>query len=234
MALSLNGKHERSPGARTDDLGPCDDELFAEERLIMKGGVVTVFRFAEDRDFEFAAAKRFELRRRGIENLDADPGMARAHAGDKLDQIPGCDGSHDSKLQLSLLQARELAGTLCSEACLLVDFVDVWLDDAAEFGEMGLVALAVEQSSPELLLKQSYRSGQRRLGYLGGCASEVELFDKCTKIADLAISKGRSPFGNERILQSGTPIFEKLQSVPRCVQGPRMGRSQSACHAQIR
>ena len=105
-------------------------------------------------ELKLTAAQRFvEFGSRGVDEFDADPRVARAHAGDKLDQVLRCDGAHDPQLQLSLLQARELAGSLCGEASLLVDFVDVRLDDAAEFGEMGLVALSVEQRSSEFLFE---------------------------------------------------------------------------------
>jgi hypothetical protein len=58
---------------------------------------------------------------------------------------------------------------------------------------MGLIALSVEQRASEFLFEQSDRPGQRRLRYFASFrgSSEVELFDKRTKITDLAHFQGK-------------------------------------------
>src|ERR1043166_9244928 len=59
--------------------------------------------------------------------------------------------------------------------------------DPAEFGQMGVSTLAVEQQAAQLLLEQLDGAGQRRLGDVAllGRAGEVELVCHRQKIADL-------------------------------------------------
>ena len=64
-----------------------------------------VFCLAENGDLKLSAAQRFvEFGGRGVDELDADPGVTRAHAGDKLNQISRRDRAHHAQPKLSLLQ----------------------------------------------------------------------------------------------------------------------------------
>jgi hypothetical protein len=118
--------------------------------------------------------------------------VTRAHAGEELNQISRRDRAHHAQPKLCLLEFRELLGALRGQAGLFVDLVDVWLDDPAEFGEMGLAALSVEQRASEFLFEQSDRPRQSRLGYFATLrrSREIEFLDKGPKISNLAHFQG--------------------------------------------
>ena len=113
--------------------------------------------------------------------------MARAHLGDEVEQIGRRDRAHQPKAQRRLLQPDEFLRLALGVLGAAEDLLEVWLERAAQFGEVGVGALAVKQRAAKLFFQLLDGAGQRGLRNVGALrrAREVQLLAQREEVANL-------------------------------------------------
>ena len=165
-----------------------DLELLAIERHVMQPFVGTKLRQREDRDIELSAGEALLQRGGGgVEDVQFDAGMARAHRRNEIEQMGRCNRAHQPEPQRRLLQPHEFLRLALGVLGAAVDLLQIGLERAAELGEMRVGALAVKQRTAQLffeLLDGARQRGLRDVAALGR-AGEVQFLAEAEEIADL-------------------------------------------------
>ncbi len=81
----------------------------------------------------------------GIGELQLDPGVMPLDRSDQVDDLIRSDRAHDAQLERALLKAGEIFRQAFRLMRLVVDLLEMRLHHRAEFGEVGVRPLAMEQ-----------------------------------------------------------------------------------------
>lgn len=113
----------------------------------------------------------------------------------------GADRAHGAEFQGQPFQLPDSARVRLRSVRLLQHGFDIGRHRAAEFGEMRLCALAMEERAAKFGFQSLDRAGERRLGDAAclGCAREVELTRERDEIADLLHLHRSRPTSNGQI-----------------------------------
>src|SRR5215208_1334967 len=113
--------------------------------------------------------------------------MPRLQSADEIEQFIRLYGAHNSELQRCLFELAEVESLALRLRGLRVDLLEVGLYRSAEFGQMGVGPLPVEERASELLLEQLDRTCERRLRHVAalGRPREVEFFAHREEVPDL-------------------------------------------------
>ena len=86
--------------------------------------------------------------RHGLEQGQLDTGMATAEPAQEADEMDRPDRAHHTDTQVCLVQPDEAARQLLRLSCLRHHLAQLGLDQQAERGQMGIVALARDERPP--------------------------------------------------------------------------------------
>ena len=128
-----------------------------------------------------------QLDRALVAQRDLGLGVAGHEAAQGLVQHVERHAARDAELEAGGAQREEAARPGARRPGLLDHLAQMRLHDPPELGQMGLVALAIEQRAAQLLLEQLDRAGQRGLGdvaLLRG-AREIERLAQRHEVAGL-------------------------------------------------
>jgi hypothetical protein len=180
----LHAGRSRQSMARLHD----DHVLLAVERQIVQPVVGRGLRQRIDGRFKLAGDQPLlELRRRGVDDLQRNPGMAQLNGGDEFEHLVRRNRAHQAEPQRRLLQANEILRLPLGLVGLTVDLLQIRLDRAAELREMRIGALAVEQRPAELFFQHLDGPRERGLADIADLSrtGEIQFVAKRQKITDL-------------------------------------------------
>jgi len=131
-----------------------DLELLAIEQHVMQPFIGAKLRQREDRDIELSTGEALLQRRGGgIEDVQFDAGMARAHRRNEIEQMGRRDRAHQAEPQRRLLQPHEFLRLALGVLGAAVDLLQIGLEGAAELRQMRVGALRGETANRPVPLR---------------------------------------------------------------------------------
>ena len=168
-----------------------DHHLFPKETNVVETWIRAALRARENRNVDLRVQKLLLKSFIGsVNHLQMNLGMLDCEVGYRFNKNLGGDRAHHTKPQPRSLSCTDVVGQRFDRRRLFPDFLQVWQDDPAQFGEVDPSVLPVEEFASELLFEELHRARQGRLGYTAfPCRlREVARFVDFEKISDLMSS----------------------------------------------
>ena len=172
------------------------DEAFAVKRQSMEA-IVDLAGIAKNADLAFACAQLMQhLLGGAVGDVEVDAGIGALEADDEVGQHAGLSVHMAQSFSSTFFILPSRLGAHARGFGLRLDGLDIGQHHAPEFGEMGLVALAVEEPPAELGLQRLDGARQRRLGDVAALrrAGEIQLPRQGEEIANLLHLHGTHPW----------------------------------------
>ena len=171
------------------------EQAVLADRIVVQ--VVQILRLLRQQDDLVVAPAQglAQLDRALVAQRDLGLGVAGHEAAQGLVQHVERHAAGDAELEAGAAQREEAGRPGPRRPRLLDHLAQMRLHDPPELGEMGLVALAIEQRAAHLLLEQLDGTGQRGLGDVAPLrgAREIERLAQRHEVAGLVHLHGRAP-----------------------------------------